>query len=165
MSHVGCQYRTVFLNQTSGVNIDAAAAALHFVWHIQIWPQHYIIMMENDLEEYIWTFQSQGSAGIAQAKRIRRTPPGVVACVDHLQKSWQKSSWAGILHSYWPRDGRRPSPRTGVIASFFASFFRKAFFYFCAFLASPGDPKNHQKSPKIDFGSLPFSELMHFAYF
>ena len=31
VTNFGCQYRTLFLNQTSGVNIDAAAAAsLHF---------------------------------------------------------------------------------------------------------------------------------------
>ena len=48
---------------------------------------------------------------------------------------------------------------------FFRSIFGRHFFNFCAFLASPGDPKNHQKSPKIDFGSLPFSELMPFMLF
>ena len=87
VSNFGCQYRTLFLNQTSGVNIDAAAAAsLYFGWHIEILSQHCIIIVDNDLPEYLWTFQSQGSAGIAQAKRIRRTPPGVVACVDPLSK-------------------------------------------------------------------------------
>ena len=73
-SNFGCQYRTLFLNQTSCVNIDAAAAAsLCFGWHIEILSQHYIIIVDNGLPEYLWTFQSQGSAGIAQAKRIRRT--------------------------------------------------------------------------------------------
>ena len=153
VSNFGCQYRTLFLNQTSGVNIDAAAAAsLYFGWHIEILSQHYIIIVDNDLPEYLWTFQSQGSAGIAQAKRIRRTPPGVVAWIDPLQKSWQKPSWAGILHSYWPRDCRRPSPRTVGIASFFASFFsidfRKAFVSFLLIFAFPWGPPKSSKIAK-----------------
>ena len=70
VSNFGCQYRTVCLNQTSGANIDAAAASLYFGWHIEILSQHCIIIVDNDLPEYLWTFQSQGSAGIALAKRI-----------------------------------------------------------------------------------------------
>ena len=30
VSNFGCQYTALFLNQTSGVNIDAAAASLYF---------------------------------------------------------------------------------------------------------------------------------------
>ena len=48
------------------------------------------------------------------------------------------------------RDGRRPSPATGVVASFFASFFSidfwKAFF---RFLVIFGPPWGTPKSPKI----------------
>ena len=124
VSNFGCQYRSLFLNQTSGANIDAAAAAsLYFGWHIEILSQHYIIIVDNDLPEYLWTFQSQGSAGIAQAKRIRRTPTGVLAWVNPLTKSLQKPSWAGILHSYWPREGRRTRTSAGEFAFFFASVF------------------------------------------
>tara|TARA_B100001758_G_scaffold197389_1_gene175394 strand:- start:134 stop:517 length:384 start_codon:yes stop_codon:yes gene_type:complete len=54
------------------------------------------------------------------------------------------------LHSFWPRDGRRPSPRTVGIASFFASFFSidfwKAFFQFLCIFGFPWGP---QKSSKI----------------
>ena len=57
VSIFGCQYRTLFLNQTSGVNIDAAAAAsLYFDWHIEIVSQHYVIIVDNDLPDYLWTF-------------------------------------------------------------------------------------------------------------
>ena len=49
------QYRTIFLNQTSGVNTDSAtaAASLYFDWHIETLSQHYIIIVDNDLPEYL----------------------------------------------------------------------------------------------------------------
>ena len=177
MLNFGCQYRTLFLNQTSGVNIDAAAAAsLYFGWHIEILSQHYVIIVDNDLPEYLWTFQSQGSAGIAQAKRIRRTPPGVVAWVNHITKSLQKPSWAGILHSYWPREGRRTRPPTGGIASFFASFFSidfwKAFFQFLCIFGLPwGSPKsskivkNRLRKPSFFRGYAFHAFLTNFGLF
>ena len=62
-----------------------------------------------------------------------------------------------------PRPVRRWS--TPFLPPFFRSILGRHFFHFCAFLASPGGPQNHQKSPKIDLGSLPCSELMHFMHF
>ena len=65
VSNCGCQHRTLFLNQTSGVNIDAAAAAsLYFDWHIAIWSQHYIIIVDNDLPDCLWTFFKHKSSAI-----------------------------------------------------------------------------------------------------
>ena len=58
---------------------------------------------------------------------------------------------------------RSPSPP--FLHPFIRSIFGRSFFNFCSFWGLPGDPKNLQKSPKIDFGSLPFSELMHFMCF
>ena len=133
-------------------------------WHIKILSQHYVIIVDNDLQGYLWTFQSQGSAGIAQAKRIRRTPPGVVAWVDHLTKSLQKPSWAGILHSYWPRDGRRPSPRTGVVASFccllfFDRFLEGIFSIFVHVWPPLGTPKIIRNRQTSVSGGLLFPTL------
>ena len=50
-SNFGCQYRTLFLNQTSGVDIDAAAESLYFDCHIEMLSQHYIILVDNDLPD------------------------------------------------------------------------------------------------------------------
>ena len=56
------------------------------------------------------------------------------------------------MHSYWPRDGRRPSPWTAVVASFFASFFlidfRKAFFVFFLIFGLPWGPPKSSKIAK-----------------
>jgi hypothetical protein len=53
VSNFECQYRTLFLNQTSGVNTNAAAAAesLYFDCHIEMLSQHYIIVVDNDLPD------------------------------------------------------------------------------------------------------------------
>ena len=65
VSNFGCQYRTLFLNQTSGVNIDAAAAAsLYFDWHIETLSQHYIIIVDNDLPDYLRSFFKHNSRAI-----------------------------------------------------------------------------------------------------
>ena len=66
VSIFGCQYRTLFLNQTSGVNTDSAAAAasLYFDWHIETLSQHYIIIVDNDLPDYLRSFFKHNSRAI-----------------------------------------------------------------------------------------------------
>ena len=103
----GCQYKTLCLKQSSGVDIDAApASSWYFGWHIEILSQHYVIIVDNDLPEYLWTFQSQGSAGIAQAKRVRRTPLGVLAWVNWIPeiiaKAFLSRNLAFLLAARWP---------------------------------------------------------------
>ena len=62
-------------------------------------------------------------------------------------------------------------PHHGLVGSppflppFFRSISGRHFFNFCSFLASPGDPQNHQKSPKVGVGRSPFSDLMLFLHF
>ena len=78
---------------------------------------------------------------------IRRTPQGVLACISLFSLTLQKPSWAGILHSYRPREGRRTRPETVAPASFFASFFWSIFGlnHFCASLRTPKIIKNRTK--------------------
>ena len=66
VSNFECQYRTLFLNQTSGVNTDSAtaAASLYFDWHIETLSQHYIIIVDNDLPDYLRSFFKHNSRAI-----------------------------------------------------------------------------------------------------
>ena len=66
VSNFECQYRTLFLNQTSGANTDSAAAAasLYFDWHIETLSQHYIIIVDNDLPDYLRSFFKHNSRAI-----------------------------------------------------------------------------------------------------
>ena len=218
VSNFECQYRTLFLNQTSGVNTDSAtaAASLYFDWHIETLSQHYIIIVDNDLPDYLRSFFKHNSRAIwtldlhLKFPRDSQSAFAVFYVLALLALCSYVGQWYGIValklstsrvggdrvseknppHSAGSGGVYKPSvknhgknlpeqescipsgramaadPRPRLVRSppflppFFRSIFGRHFFHFCAFLVLPGDPKNHQKSPKIDFGSLPFSELM-----
>ena len=100
--------------------------------------------------------QRQESSGVRRSSRQRTQSAALRRecwrSLNPLQKSRQKSSWAGILHSYWPREGRRTRPLTGRVASFFASFFSidswKAFFPFVYIFSLPWGPPKSSKIAK-----------------
>ena len=106
------------------------------------------------LPEYLWTFQSQGSAGIAWAKRIRRTPPGVLAWVNPLSKIKAKTFLSRNLAFLLA--ARRPphstihwGDRLLFCLLFFDRFLEGIFLNFAHFWPPLGIPKiikNRQKS-------------------
>ena len=223
MSNFECQYRTLFLNQTSGVNTDSAtaAASLYFDWHIETLSQHYIIIVDNDLPDYLRSFFKHNSRAIWTLDLHLKFPRdsqsvfavfyvlallalcsyvgqwyGIVALKlstsrvggDRAsEKNPPHSAWSGgVCKSHVKNQGKNlpeqesciptgramaadPRPLLGwsppFLPPFFRSNFGRHFFHFYSFLGFPGGPKNHQKSAKIDFGSFPFSELIHFMLF
>ena len=116
--------------------------------------------------------ERQECSGVRRSSRkrttIRRTPPGVLACFN-LFLDLAKASGNGSFGFPGRRDGRRPSPWTGVIAFFFRSFFSidfwKALFRFLMIFGPPWGPPKSQKSVKVDLGGLPFFELLRCLHF
>ena len=127
---------------------------LHFLRQYSAMNRQGSARNRQNSDQLLHKYQRQEFSGVRRSSRMRTQSAALRRecwrSVTWFQKSRQKSSWAGILHSYRSREGRRTRPSTGRVASFFASFFSidfwKAFFQFLLIFDSPW---RLQKSPKI----------------